>query len=257
LRIAAEMNANAAFALIEPREEFGWVMPGYEVDALRDWARALYAKARRYALRALAEQDPALAEGFRTETPDAFAQRLAQLEPDDDRLPALYWAAFASGNEINLRLDDPAALARLPVVLATMERIAELAPDAFLAGAHTFLAVFYSARGPAAGGDLERAWRHYDEVFRRTHGRFLLPYVLYARFYCVALGAQAPERARTLFRKAIRHVLTTPPDAMAEQVLANTIARRWASWIEQDLDEWILPPLPDEPGTEAPAADGR
>ncbi|RME75888.1 MAG: hypothetical protein D6776_02315, partial [Planctomycetota bacterium] len=33
LRIAAEMNANAAFALIEPREEFGWVMPGYEVDA--------------------------------------------------------------------------------------------------------------------------------------------------------------------------------------------------------------------------------
>ncbi len=249
LLLAAEMNANAAFALIEPREAFGWLYPGLEPEEASAWAAALYLKAYRYAERALAERDEALARALADNDLEALRTGLAALEADDgDTIAALYWCAFAMGGAINLQLDDPDRIARLPAVLAIMERLAAIAPAFEHAGAHGFLAVYYSARGPAAGGDLRRANAHYREVFRRTGGRFLIPYVLYARFYCVALGASAPARARELFRKACRHVLETPADIDPDQVLANTIAKRWARWLLEDLDELIFPPLEDEAG---------
>jgi tetratricopeptide (TPR) repeat protein len=250
LLAAAEMNANAAFALIEPRDELGWVWPGYDPEELTDWARALYSKAQGYAMRALELQDPELAGALRGDGEKggklALAARLATFKERDKRIPALFWSAFAWGGAINLSLDDPDAIAALPRIVDVMERLAEVAPDYNFAGAHTFLAVFYSSRGRAAGGDLEKANAHYKEVFERVEGRFLVPYVLYARFYCVALGAEQPARAREQFEQTCHLVLDAARDVHPDQILANTIAKRWAGWLIEDLDNLIFPPLPPE-----------
>ncbi|GIW71797.1 MAG: hypothetical protein KatS3mg102_1339 [Planctomycetota bacterium] len=234
LLAGAETHATGAFGLIEPDDP--------------ERARIMYDKARRYAARALAEQDAELAETVVRGRLEEVQRALAEIEPGDERIPALFWTAFAWGSYINLSLDRPDVVAALPAVVAIMERLAEVAPDYFHAGPHLFLAVYYSSRGPAVGGELERARRHYHEVFTRTRGRLLMPYVLYAQLYCVALGGSEPERARAQFTKALRWVLDAPDDIHPDQILANAIAKRRAAELLPELDDLIFPPLPPEDG---------
>lgn len=229
LLAGAEMNATAAFGLFELEDE--------------DWARAVYKKARRYALRALAEADEDLHRVVTTGDETAIEKALVDLEPGDDRIPALFWTGFAWGSYINLTKDDTDAVADLPRVVAIMERLVQVAPDFYHAGPHLFFAVFYSSRGPAIGGDLEKAKLHYDEVFARTKGRLLMAYVLYAEFYCVALGGTQPEPARKQFTWALQKVLDAPLDIWPEQTLATALAKQSAEELLPELDDLIFPPL--------------
>jgi hypothetical protein len=125
-----------------------------------------------------------------------------------------------------------------------MERIAEVAPDYYFAGPHLFLAVYHASRGAAVGGDAAAAERHFQEVFRRTERKLLLPFVLYAERYCVnLLGPKDAKEGRDAFTRALRHVLDTPLDAYPEQRLQNAIAKEWAAEILPQLDDLIFPPI--------------
>ncbi|MHC4830152.1 MAG: TRAP transporter TatT component family protein [Planctomycetota bacterium] len=232
LLAGAEMNASAAFAFFEIEDE--------------DWARACYRKAKRYALRALAERDEDLRDTLVKGDEQAVRKALAAVKKGDDRIPALFWTGFGWGSEINVSKDDMDTMADLPKVVALMEHLLEIAPDYYFAGPHLFMAVYYSSRGPAIGGDLTKAHEHYHEVFKRTNERMLMPYVLYAEFYAVTLGGQDSRQGLKEFDWAIAKVLDAPRDLWPEQGLANAIARQSAEELAEERDDLILPPLPDE-----------
>lgn len=228
---AAEMNATFAFAFIE------------EDDPAR--ARLLYRKSREYALRALEEEDAGWRRAL--DLPEAdLRKRLAALEGEDDAVPALFWAAFAWGGAINVSRTDARAVADLPKVVAIMERLAEVAPGFYHAGPHLFLAVYYASRGSTLGGDPKRSLVHFERVRALTGGRDLLAEVLYARFYCVALGEKDPARARAEFEKALARVALAPIDVDPDRRLVAAIAKDRAAKLRPQLDDLILPPLPDE-----------
>lgn len=232
LLAAAEMNATAAFAFYELEDE--------------RWARATYRKARRYGLAALQDEDAGLARVLEEGGEEDVRRALAGLERGDDRIPALFWSAFAWGGLINVSRDDMDAIAELPKVVAVMQRLTEVAPGFFHGGPHLFLAMYYSSRGRAVGGDPQKGREHFDEVFLLTRQRALLPHVLFAENYCVALGADEPARARALFTKALLYVREAPADIWPEQRLQNEIAKQWAEELLPELDDLIFPPLPDE-----------
>jgi hypothetical protein len=237
LEKAAEQDANFAFAFIEEEDP--------------DRARILYRRAKGYGMRALKERDEDLAKAL-VGPEDALRKRLAGLEAGDDAIPALFWAAFAWGGEINVSRTDQRLLADLPKVLAVMDRLCAIAPDFYHAGPHMFLAVYYSSRGSALGGDVKKSKEHFEQVMSRgsdTRGKrrplFLLPYVLYARFYCVALGEKEPEKARKEFVDALKLVRETPLDVDPDNILPNAIAKERAAKLLPQLDDLILPPLDD------------
>ncbi len=231
LEKAAAMNAEFAFGLIE------------DEDPAR--ARLLYRRARAYGERALAERDPDLRAAL-DGAEEPLRARLAALEPGDEAIPALFWTAFAWGGEINLSRGDARAVAELPKVVAVMERLVEIAPAFHRAGPHLFLAVYYGSRGSAVGGDPAKSKAHFDRAAALTGGKFPIVDVLYARFYCVALGEKDPGRARAEFVRALERVRACPIDADPDNRLATAIAKERAARLLPQLDDLILPPLPEE-----------
>lgn len=229
----AEMNATFAFGLIEEEDPA--------------WARELYRKSLDYARRALADEDRDLAELLIKGDDAAVQAAVSRIEPGDDVIEPLFWTAFAWGGLINVSRADQRAVADLPKVVAIMDHLAKIAPDFYNAGPHMFLGVYYSSRGSMLGGDVRKSRVHFDEVARRTGGRYLIADVLYARFYCVALGEKDPATARTEFDRRLRAVLAARDDIDPENRLVTAIAKQRAKKLLPELDDLILPPLPDEP----------
>ena len=230
---AAEMNATFAFALAEEEDPA--------------WARALYRKARDYALRALRQEDEELAEILDKGEESSVRAALKALEPGDGRIPHVFWVSFGTGGLANLSRDEPRALAALPGVLAAMQRLTAIAPEFYYAGPHLFLAVYYSSRGSALGGNVAESARHFAEAFSLTEKEgYLLPHVLYARYHCVALGEKDAKRARAAFERELKYVLEAPADRFPDLRLANAVAKERAARLLSQIDDFILPPLEEE-----------
>jgi hypothetical protein len=235
----AEMNATFAFGFIEEED--------------LDWARELYRKALDYGRRALEEDDRDLAAALAKDEA-AVRAAVAKVGPDD-HVDSLFWTAFAWGGLINVSRQDQRAIADLPKVVAVMERLVAIAPDYYHSGPHLFLAVYYSSRGKTLGGDPKKAYVHFAEAMStaKTHlgrPRNLLAEVLLARYYCVAWGEEKPAEARALFTKTLEDVLAAPDVPGSDTRLMDAIARARAKKLLPQLDDLILPPLPDEPPPE-------
>lgn len=229
----AEMNATFAFGLVEEEDPA--------------WARELYRKALDYGRRALEGEDRALAATLATKDEKAVRAAVAKVEAgDDDTIAPLFWTAFAWGGLINVSRTDQRAIADLPKVVAVMERLAAVAPDFYHAGPHLFLAVYCSSRGSMLGGDVGKSALHFGEVTRRTGGRYLIAEVLCARSYCVALGEKKPDLARTEFDRRLRAVLAAKDDIDPDNRLVTAIAKERAKKLLPQLDDLILPPLPED-----------
>ncbi|MBI3267942.1 MAG: hypothetical protein HYZ53_02895 [Planctomycetes bacterium] len=220
---AARMNTTFAFALIEEEDEA--------------WARDLYKKGRGYGEKLL-QRWPGMKERLGKGGPELEAA-LRQLGAEE--LPVLFWTAYSWGSAINLLRNSPESIADLPSVQALMHRVMELDPTYYHGGPHLFLGVTYGARSKALGGDLVKSKEHFEKALALTQGKFLLTYVLYARFYCV----QAQDRA--LFLKLLNGVVKAPADLDPEQALANAIAKRRAAKLLTQVDDLILPDVPEEP----------
>lgn len=271
LLAGAKQNAGFAFAFIEEEDNA--------------WARVLYRRAREYGLRALAEEDGDLRESLcwgtsvRTplreeylhlgskgaqvafmlggDAPRPLEEALAALTPGDDAIPALFWAAFAWGGLVNVSKEDQDLLTDVPVIVKVMERLAAIAPEYEHGGAHLFLAVYYGSRGSTIGGDVKKSAQHFDAVSAITMGRYPIVEVLRARWLCVAQGEKEPAKARAEFARRLEAVLATPDDVDPENVLATALAKSRARKLLKEIDDYILPPLPeDEPPAPAPVKGG-
>ncbi|MGQ9645319.1 MAG: TRAP transporter TatT component family protein [Thermodesulfobacteriota bacterium] len=197
-------------------------------DQDRDYAKQLTAKGKRYALRALelkGLKDP-LQRPF-----DDFKKDLKILGKRE--VPSLFWSATCWASWINLNLDSVEAVAELPRVEVLMQRVLDLDEAFYYGGPHLFMGIWFASRPKIAGGDLQRAQRHFIKAIELGHGKFLMAYVYYANTY----ARQALDK--DLFISLLQRVLELPADDPPELTLLNTVAKKNAQELLRRVQEYF------------------
>ena len=194
----------------------------------QEYARALYAKARNYALSALRQigfKNPVASEF------DSFEKTLQALGKKD--VPYIFWAASCWGNWISLNQRSMEALAELPRVELMMKRVLELDEGFYYGGAHIFMGVLEASRPKIAGGDLNKAQNHFLKAIELGKGKFLMSRVYYADYY----ARKAFDRK--LFIATLQEVLETPADVEPDLTLLNTVAHHKAQKMLEEVDQYF------------------
>ena len=214
LLTAAQAYASFASAFVE------------ETDT--EYARTLYEKAKKYALRALelrGLKNPVL-KPF-----DAFEEALNRLGKDD--VPYMFWTATCWGSWIQLSLGSMAAVAELPRVEALMKRVLVLDEQFYFGGPHLFMGIWFASRPKMAGGDLTRARYHFQKALEFSQGKFLMTQVYYADQYA------RKTFDKKLFVSTLQYVLETPADIIPQLTLLNTVAHKKAKELLEQVDSYF------------------
>lgn len=244
LLAAANGFAQYAWAFVDSEATIAGDDP-LRADELRARAKRLYLRARDYGLRGLELRHPGIGERLRRDPPGAAAE----LEREDVALA--YWTAAAWGGAIAAGTDDPALLADVGVVKATMQRLLAL-DEAFGGGAVHEAMLALEALPAAMGGSPERARGHFARAVELSGGRKASPYVTLAEQISV------PAQDRAEFDRLLEQALAVDVDAAPEHRLANLVVQRRARALQARADgmflgEEYLPQSDDagsaEPGT--------
>ncbi|HEY4643687.1 MAG TPA: TRAP transporter TatT component family protein [Bacteroidota bacterium] len=179
-------------------------------------AREMYSRARDYGL-LLLRRNKSFRESLKGSL-EEFERALGTL----DDIPAVFWTAMGWSSYINLSKDDPAAVAEMPRVVAMMRYVLARNENYYYGGAHLFFGVWFGNRPALLGGNPDSSRYHFDRCIEIGKGKFLLPYVYYARYYAVQVQ-ESP-----LFRALLEKVLSAPLDVLPEQRLVNSISKRKA-----------------------------
>lgn len=198
-------------------------------------ARALYVRARDYALRGLAVRHRDFATLLATDPQAALRST------DRNDVALLYWSAVAWAAAIGLAKDEPDLVADLPLVSALIDRALAL-DESFDDGAiHSFLISYASARLDQAGDLEDRMRMHYERALALSNGRSAAAHLSWAESMCL------PRQDRACFEQALHAALAIDVDAAPERRLANVLMQRRAEWLLGRVERLFLPPLPAEP----------
>jgi tetratricopeptide (TPR) repeat protein len=211
---AAQAYASFASAFIEAED--------------KDYARALYERAKKYALRSLeirGLKNPVL-KPF-----DEFEAGLNDLGKND--VPYMFWAATCWGNWIRLNMGSMAALAELPRVEALMKRVLVLDEQFYYGGPHLFMGIWFASRPKIAGGDLTKARQHFNKALELSQGKFLMTQIYFADQYA------RKTFDKDLFVSTLENVLDTPADKIPELTLLNTVAHQKAKELLAEADDYF------------------
>lgn len=192
-------------------------------------AKQMYTRGRDYALRALARSAPFTR--LPTATLEEFTRALQGAGRED--VPAMFWTAFGMSGYANLAKDNPAAIADLPKAVALMQRVHELNPDFHFAGSALFFGIYYASRPAILGGDIHKAKTYFEEAARRTDGKYLMTYVLEARYYAVAAQDQ------DLYKGLLAKVKDGRPGALADARLTDEVAKRKAGPLLEKINDYF------------------
>ncbi len=193
----------------------------------RPKARLVYRAGLDLGVRALSRRD-----WFRPESGlDSFKKGLARAKRED--VPLLFWTAANWASWINLQLNDPAAIADLPLAEAAMQRVLELDPTYFHGMPHVMAGTLQATKPVLMGGNPEEARKHFEEAFRISDRKLLIFQTLYAQYYCrQTLDEQG-------FVDALNEVLKAPSDLAPDYRLLNEVARRRAGSLMERKDDWF------------------
>lgn len=214
--------------LITAAQAYASFASAFVEDADTEYARALYEKAKKYALHALEQrglQHP-LSKPF-----DDFEQALNRLGKDD--VPYMFWTATCWGSWIRLSLGSMAAVAELPRVEALMKRVLVLDEQFYFGGPHLFMGMWFASRPKIAGGDLTRAQYHFQKALEFSQGKFLMTQVYYADQYA------RKTFDRKLFVTTLQNVLESPVDKTPQLTLLNTVAHKRAKELLEQVDAYF------------------
>lgn len=217
-----------AHLLITAAQAYASFASAFVEDADTEYARTLYEKAKKYALRALdlrGLKNPVL-KPF-----DAFEKALTRLGRDD--VPYMFWTATCWGSWIRLSLGSMAALAELPRVEALMKRVLDLDEQFYFGGPHLFMGIWLASRPKIAGGDLNRAQHHFQKALEFSHNQFLMTRVYYASHYARKMFD------KELFVTTLQSVLEIPADKIPQLTLLNTVAHRKAKEMLEQVDAYF------------------
>jgi fructose-specific component phosphotransferase system IIB-like protein len=188
-----------------------------------------YTKAKEYGFRALS-----LRRNFQQAVRgnlDEFVIFLREFDQED--VPALFWTSSAWAKWISLNLDSLEALADMPMLEATMQRVIELDGGYYYGSPHLLMAVYLAAKPSVAGGNLDKAKEHFHEAFTLGADKLLSAKVLFARYYAVG------RKDRVLFEKTLQQVIAAPVDEIPELTLSNTLAKEKARELLERADDYF------------------
>jgi len=220
----APENEDALFLLVKGWTATGFIEDDYEIaidaddeakaEYHRARARAAYDRAIQYGIALLQMRAP----GFEKAKNNAgsIKQYLASFEKRDAM--NLLWVGQAWLARANMAKDDPAIVAELHVGEALIERSVALDETAAYANGHAALGSYHARTAMA---ELDAAQKHFARAIQLTQGKALLPKFHFARSYYCMKGDKANYEA------TLREVVDAP-DALPEQRLQNTIAKRRA-----------------------------
>lgn len=196
-----------------------------EARRLRARARNLYLRGRDYALTGLEQRHDGFVDGLRQD-------RAATLAGTGERdIAFLYWAGASWAGALGVAKDDLRLVAEFPTAGALVGRVLELDATWDEGAAHEFF-VSYEAGRP--GGSLEAARDHYEKALELSGGERASVFLALAESVAVA------EQDVALFREMLARALAVDPDAREDLRLVNTIARRRAEWLEEQIPELFL-----------------
>jgi fructose-specific component phosphotransferase system IIB-like protein len=193
-------------------------------------AALLYGKAKEYGFRALS-----LKRNFQqaaSGTLNDFISFLKQYEKED--VPPLFWSTSAWAKWISLNLDSVEALADMPMLEATMQRVIELDGSFFYGSPHLHMGVYLAAKPSIIGGNIDKSKEHFGKAFALGADKLLSAKVLFARHYAVRL------KDRALFEKTLQEVIAAPVDEVPELTLSNTLAKEKARELLERVDDYFM-----------------
>lgn len=178
--------------------------------------RLMSVKALEYARRAVCIEVKSLC-GALQKPAGEYAQAAAQLE-DEDKVPYLYTLGTAWAGWVQAHAESWKAIAELPKVQTSIERVLALDEDHDQGGAHLYMGVLLALRPASMGGQPEAARKHFERALELSQGKNLMVKVLYAKHYARLVFD------RELHDKLLREVLASPVEAPA-LTLINTLAQ--------------------------------
>lgn len=198
--------------------------------------KRLSSRARRYGEQALClRHRPGGAEegqlcGWSGLTFDAMGPELGALKPDD--VPALYAFTVSWLVWIRAHSDDWNALADLPKVEASLDRIRALDADYQPGNVNLYLGILHTLRPPALGGKPEVGRQHFEKAIALSNGHDLAAKVEFARSYARLLYD------RELHDRLLEEVLSADPRHEGYTLL-NVLAQREAQGLLAGADDYF------------------
>ncbi len=159
-----------------------------------------------------------------------FEPGLAELRRSD--VPALYGFAVSWAGWVQANSDDWAAVAEVPKIEASLQRVVELEPGYENGSAYLYLGVLATLLPSALGGEPEVGRRHFERAIELSRDRNLMAKVLFAQKYAMLVFD------RELHDALLNQVLAADPVAR-DLTLSNTIAQEQARELLQDADDYF------------------
>ncbi|MCI0506550.1 MAG: TRAP transporter TatT component family protein [Gammaproteobacteria bacterium] len=149
-----------------------------------------------------------------------------------DELDIIFTFGVTWAGYIDYHSGDWDAVADLPKVKATMERVLELDNKYEDGGAHLYLGILETVVPPALGGKPDIARSHFERVMEITRGRNLMAKMLYAERYA------RPLFDRELHDRLLNEVVQQDP-VEPDLTLINIIAQKKARQLLESADEFF------------------
>ncbi|MGH9369933.1 MAG: TRAP transporter TatT component family protein, partial [Vicinamibacterales bacterium] len=189
-------------------------------------AGRMYARARRYCLRALGTAHTRLADALVRE-PQAALPLLESTANSD--VPALFWAGAAWGGELALAPDQLVRIPELAIVRALLDRAISL--DEGWGGGTIHEAMIALEGLPALlGGSSARARQHFDRALALSNGESAFSYVTLAS----SVSLRAKDRSE--FERLLKQALAIDTARRRDLRLANLVAQRRARFLLSSTD---------------------
>jgi len=153
-------------------------------------------------------------------------------EVTKDEIGQLYTFGVTWANYIDSHRSDWNAIANLPKVTATMQRVLALDEDYQNGGAYLYLGVLETVLPATLGGKPELARAYFDRVLVITNGRNLMAKVLYAERYA------RPLLNRELHDRLLQEVLEQDPQEPG-LTLMNVIAQQKAKLLLESGNDFF------------------
>jgi hypothetical protein len=181
--------------------------------------RLMSAKALDYARRGVCAEVESLCAAM-AKPVDEYTKALAGLD-DEDEVPYIYGLGAAWAGWIQAHAQDWKAVAELPKVQASIERVLALDETHDKGGAHLYMGVLLTLRPAALGGKPEEGRKHFERALELSQDRNLMVKVLYAKHYARLVFD------RELHDKLLKEALAAPVEAPG-LTLINTLAQTQA-----------------------------
>lgn len=212
--------------------EAGAQLYGAYASGFTDTAESKKALANRafdYAYRAMCARNTGFCD-VKSITYFEYEKLLISVDKSEAEHLFIFASSWASVIEANS--SDWNAIAELPKVKSSIQRVLTLDEMVNNGNAHLYMAVMESLLPPALGGKPEIAKQHFDRSIEISNDKNLMAKVLYAEKYARMLFD------RELHDELLKQVIESDVGD-SDQVLINTLAKQKARILLDDADDYF------------------